>query len=179
MVHVEALSIRTMWKQNVLLSTRHKGCFKGFQTDIMHTWACIRYISKYSHSFVRYILLLVAVKVVFIRLVVYRSGWKMGGAGLQACHRRSIFLVQNECDSSPFDHQSIFDEGLSLKKIDLPNFIITLFWTTGAFQIYRGLKLETRGTFDTGVRSVSVEAILENNDYWNCRLPVYHSSLLP
>ena len=32
---------------------------------------------------------------------------KMGGAGLQECHRRSPFLVQNECDSSPFDHQSI------------------------------------------------------------------------
>ena len=33
---------------------------------------------------------------------------KMGGAGLQECHRRSApFLMENECDSSSFDHQSV------------------------------------------------------------------------
>ena len=34
---------------------------------------------------------------------------KMGGAGLQECHRRSPppFLMQNECNSSPFDLQPI------------------------------------------------------------------------
>ena len=32
---------------------------------------------------------------------------KMGGAGLQEFHRRSTFLMQNKCDSSPFDHQSV------------------------------------------------------------------------
>ena len=32
---------------------------------------------------------------------------KMGGAGLQHCQRRSLFLMQNDCDSSPFDQQSL------------------------------------------------------------------------
>ena len=33
---------------------------------------------------------------------------KMGGAGLQECHRRSPFLMQNESpNSSPFDDQSL------------------------------------------------------------------------
>ena len=44
---------------------------------------------------------------------------KMDGAGLQECHRRSPFLIQNECDSSPFEHQSILmkDDFMGTAKI--------------------------------------------------------------
>ena len=61
---------------------------------------------------------------------------KMGGAGLQECHRRSpISRKKNECDMSPFDHQ--YNEG-SLhgnSKSCIKCRFFLLFCTLGTFKV--------------------------------------------
>ena len=51
---------------------------------------------------------------------------KMGGTGLQYCHSRSPFLVQNECDSSTLiDHQPILMNGYFMGQqqlFEIPNY---------------------------------------------------------